>query len=358
MGAIGLVALSMRQSVSPVLSTTDADRRSSHREPLNRTRGLEGHGAVGLVKLRPDSSRAALEQSRASVASRARFVGWTRALCEIYFTKMLGSHVCAEQGQSTIDWVQVRPDCKKRSRSRFSIFSLAFSTSAISFSPLPLSHSLVSSRSPFLLHITSHSVGAITFSKPAMPSTWIPVGQLSSSTRQRHLLRRAFVRHQALIGQPVNRKLNDSTASCMVHSLGRLYYPARKTIHGMRLVLLSSSSSQFSNCGEAAVCAEMTYMIARQLPKACIISIMHSGRLVFVFPRHLSLLHAATLLCMYTLCCCCWGVIIYTQSTFLPLPFSSFCNHKRVSHMRHYLDPLSQDLKTRSLSLSQKFFYP
>lgn len=77
MGAIGLVALSMRQSVSPVLSTTDADRRSSNREPLNRTRGLEGHGAVGLVKLRPDSSRA-LEQSRASVASRARFVGWTR----------------------------------------------------------------------------------------------------------------------------------------------------------------------------------------------------------------------------------------------------------------------------------------
>lgn len=95
-GAAGLVALSMRQSVSPVLSTPDADRRSSHREPLNRTRGLEGHGAVGLVKLRPDSSRAALEQSRASVASRARFVGWTRGPFARYISPKCWSHMSAQ----------------------------------------------------------------------------------------------------------------------------------------------------------------------------------------------------------------------------------------------------------------------
>jgi hypothetical protein len=94
-GAAGLVALSMRQSVSPVLSTPDADRRSSHREPLNRTRGLEGHGAVGLAKLRPDSSRAALEQSRASVASRARFVGWTRGPFARYIAPECWSHMSA-----------------------------------------------------------------------------------------------------------------------------------------------------------------------------------------------------------------------------------------------------------------------
>jgi hypothetical protein len=121
---------------------------------------------------------------------------------------------------------------------------------------------------------------------------------------------------------------------CVMHdsSLGRLYYPARKTsMECERLVLLSSSSSQFYKleCGEAAVCAEMTYMIVRQLPKACIISIMRSGHLVFVFPRHLSLLHAATLPCMYTHWCCCWGVSSFIHSAHSCLCLfhpPSFCN--------------------------------
>lgn len=154
-------------------------------------------------------------------------------------------------------------------------------------------------------------------------------------------MRRAFVRRHMLIGQPVNRKLNDSTASWMVRVWGVFITRQEKNIHGMRLVLLSSSSSQFYNAEKLLCCAEMTYMIGRQLPKACIISIMHSGRLVFAFLRHLSLLHAATLPCISTHCCC-WGVSLFIRKThsFLFLFHPSATTQMGFSYETP--DPLSQ----------------
>lgn len=118
---------------------------------------------------------------------------------------------------------------------------------------------------------------------------------------------------------------------CVMHgsNLGRLYYSITRQEKHPWNASDSCCLAEFQSvlqCGEAAVCAEMTYMMVRRLSKACITSTMHSGRLVFAFPRHLSLLHAATLPCIHT-AVVAGGVMNYTQSTFLPLPFSSVCNH-------------------------------
>lgn len=102
-GAIGLVALSMRQSVSPVLSTPDADRRSSHREPLNRTPGLGGawRSGVGEASARLEQSSSGAVASIRGIAGSLRWLD-ERALCEIYFTRMLVSHVVQSKGNQPL----------------------------------------------------------------------------------------------------------------------------------------------------------------------------------------------------------------------------------------------------------------